>query len=103
MTGCLCHSSKLTILLNSGIRRKLWNKVLSACTLTLNQVPTHLSKKSPYELFKNQVIPLEFFLPISNPVVVLAPSNKKKLKKSKLDPKGETGRLIGFNPKLKSY
>jgi hypothetical protein len=87
-----------TILLDSGIQRNLWNEVLSACTLTLNQVPTHRSNKSPYELFKNRAIPLNFFRPIGNPVVVLALH-----KKSKLDPRGETGQLIGFNPELKSY
>jgi hypothetical protein len=92
-----------TILLDSGIRRNLWNEVLSACTLTLNQVPTHRSNKSPYGLFKNQAIPLNFFCPIGNPVVVLALHNNRRHKKSKLDPRGETGQLIGFNPELKSY
>jgi hypothetical protein len=53
----------------------------------------------PYELFKQQSIPLNFFHPIGNPVVVLS-SQKKK---SKLDPRGELRILVGFNPELKSY
>jgi hypothetical protein len=65
----------------------------------MNQIPTHKSKKSPYELFKQQVIPLKYFHPIGNLVVVLS-QNKKK---SKLDPRGELGKLIGFNAELKSY
>jgi hypothetical protein len=91
-----------TIILDSGLRKNLWNEILSACTLTLNQVPTHKSKKSPYELFKNRSIPLAFFRPIGNPVAVLS-SYKKNKKQSKLEPRGELGTLIGFNPEIKSY
>jgi hypothetical protein len=66
--------------------------------LTLNQIPAHCSRKSPHKIFKNKKIPLSYFLPVGNPVVVL--SNEKK---SKLDPRGKFGKLIGFNLKLKSY
>jgi transposase InsO family protein len=88
-----------TIILDSGIRQNLWNKILSACTLTLNQIPTHRSNKSPYKLFKNTSIPLNFFHPIRNPVAVLSLHKKK----AKLEPQGELGKLIGFNPEMKSY
>jgi hypothetical protein len=88
-----------TIILDSGLRQNLWNEILSAAILTLNQVPTHRSKKSPYELFKGQNIPLGFFKPIGNPVAVLSAHKKK----AKLEPRGELGRLIGFNPEIKSY
>jgi hypothetical protein len=88
-----------TILLDSGLRKNLWCEILSASTLTLNQVPTHRSKKSPYELFKGVPIPIDYFYPIGNPVAVLS-SHKKK---PKLEPRGELGRLIGFNPEIKSY
>jgi transposase InsO family protein len=47
-----------TIILDAGLRQNLWNKVLSASTLTLNQIPSHKSKKSPYEVFQQQTIPL---------------------------------------------
>ncbi|KNZ55536.1 hypothetical protein VP01_2654g1 [Puccinia sorghi] len=91
--------SVLTLLLDTEAkRRNLWNEVLSACMLTLNQIPTHKSNKSPYELFKNQVISLEFFRPIGNPVVAYSHH-----KKTKLDPKGSLGRLLGFEAELKSY
>jgi transposase InsO family protein len=30
-----------TIIIDSGLRQNLWNEILSACTLTLNQIPTH--------------------------------------------------------------
>jgi transposase InsO family protein len=88
-----------TIILDSGLRQNLWNEILSASILTLNQIPAHKSKKSPHELFKLDSIPLDFFRPIGNPVAVLS-SNKKR---SKLDPRGELGKLIGFNTELKSY
>jgi hypothetical protein len=87
-----------TVLLDSGLKATLWNEILSACTLTLNQIPTHRSKKSPYELFKKSVIPLQFFKPIGNPLVVLSNNSK-----SKLEPRGDLGRLLGFNIDLKSY
>lgn len=41
------------ILKDSGLNKRLWNEVVKASTLTLNQIPAHKSKKSPFELFKN--------------------------------------------------
>jgi transposase InsO family protein len=70
-----------TLLMDSGFSFSLWNKILSTCTLTMNQIPAHRSKKSPYKLFKMKTIPLNLFKPIGNPLIVL--SNKKK---SKLEP-----------------
>ncbi|KNZ54901.1 hypothetical protein VP01_281g3 [Puccinia sorghi] len=87
-----------TVLLDSGLRPTLWNEILSSCTLLLNQIPSHRSKNSPYELFKNTSILLSFFKPIGNPVAVL--SNQRK---SKLEPRGYLGKLIGLNAELKSY
>ncbi|KNZ52931.1 hypothetical protein VP01_3399g1 [Puccinia sorghi] len=69
-----------------------------SCVLCLNQIPTDRSKKSPYELFKGVSIPLTFFKPMGNPVAVL--SNTKN---SKLEPRGDFGKLIGLNAELKSY
>jgi transposase InsO family protein len=87
-----------TIILDSGLSPKLWNEILSTSTLTLNQIPTHRSKKSPYKLFKMKSIPIDFFKPLGNPLVVV--SNKVK---SKLEPRGDFGKLLGFNVDLKSY
>ncbi|KNZ56885.1 hypothetical protein VP01_2294g2 [Puccinia sorghi] len=87
-----------TILLDSGFSHHLWNEVLAASILTLNQIPVHRSRKSPYEMFKGQSIPLEFFHPIGNPVVFHSDARKLKL-----DPRGEIGKLIGFDVELKSY
>ncbi|KNZ53201.1 hypothetical protein VP01_3309g2 [Puccinia sorghi] len=87
-----------TVMLDSGLRPNLWNEVLSACVLSLNQIPAHKSKKSPYELFKGSSIPLNFFKPNGNPVAVLL-----KKKNSKLEPRGDFGKLIGLNAELKSY
>ncbi|KNZ55494.1 hypothetical protein VP01_2661g2 [Puccinia sorghi] len=87
-----------TVMLDSGLRPNLWNEVLGSCTLALNQIPTHRSKQSPYELLKKKSIPIDFFKPIGNPVAVL--SNQKK---SKLEPRGDFGRLVGLNAELKSY
>ncbi|KNZ45177.1 hypothetical protein VP01_8410g1, partial [Puccinia sorghi] len=63
-------------------------------TLNLNQIPSHKSNKSPYELFKGKSLPLDFFHPIGNPVSFL---NEPKNPGSKLYPKGSKGRLIGYN------
>ncbi|KAA1082882.1 hypothetical protein PGT21_018694 [Puccinia graminis f. sp. tritici] len=43
-------------------------------------------------------IPLNFFKPLGNPLVVVSQD-----KKSKLEPRGDFGKLIGFNVDLKSY
>ncbi|KNZ51390.1 hypothetical protein VP01_3973g4 [Puccinia sorghi] len=85
-------------MLDLGLKPNLWNEVLSSCILALNQIPSHQSKKCPYELFKNSTIPLDFFKPMGNPVAVL--SNQRKYK---LEPRGNFGRLIGLNAELKSY
>jgi len=87
-----------TILLDSGFSRHLWNEVLNASTLTLNQIPAHRRKKSPYELFKGRSIPIEYFYPIGNPVAFYSDSSKQKL-----EPRGEMGKLIGYDVELKSY
>lgn len=89
-----------TILLDSGLNRNLWSEVISASTFTLNQIPNHKSKKSPYELFKNHSVPLSYLRPIGNPVTFLLPEIKIT---SKLSPKGEIGSLIGYQPELLSY
>lgn len=86
------------MILDSGRQPSLWNEILSACVLFLNQIPSHRSKKSPYEFFKGASIPLNLFKPMGNPVSVL--SNTKK---SKLEPRGYFCKLIGLNAELKSY
>ncbi|KNZ49894.1 hypothetical protein VP01_4712g2, partial [Puccinia sorghi] len=88
----------MTILYDSGFRLNLWNEVIGACILTLNQIPAHRSNKSPFELCKGQAIPLEFFRPIGNPTVFHSHS-----KKDKLEPRGDLGKLICFDIELKSY
>lgn len=51
-------------------------------------------------MFKGRSIPLSFFHPIGNPVAFLG---QPKLTNSKLDPPGEKGRLLGYNPELLSF
>jgi len=87
-----------TVLLDSKFPKHLWSEVLGACVLTINQVPSHRSNKSPYKLFKQVSLPISFFRPIGNPVVVY--SHKAK---GKLEPRGQPGKLIGFDAELKSY
>lgn len=68
-----------TILVDSGFRLNLWNEVIGACLLTLNQIPSHRSKPSPFELFKGYSVALDFFHPIGNPTVVYSDQKKDKL------------------------
>ncbi|KNZ48836.1 hypothetical protein VP01_5384g2 [Puccinia sorghi] len=72
-------------------------RTMISCVLCINQIPTHKSKKSPYKLFKGATIPLNFFKTMGNLATVL--SNTKK---SKLEPRGYFGKLIGLNAELKS-
>lgn len=74
--------------------------MLKTSTLTLNQIPSHQSKKSPYKLFKGRKLPLDFFKPIGNRVSYLI---QPELQHAKLEAKGLLGTLIGFNDELRSY
>ncbi|KNZ55081.1 hypothetical protein VP01_276g1 [Puccinia sorghi] len=89
-----------TILTDSKINRQYWSNIVKFSMLTLNQIPSHRSNKSLYELFKGKTLPLEFSHPISNPVSFL---NEPKTHGWKLYPKGSKGRLIGYNEELQSY
>ncbi|KAI7952861.1 hypothetical protein MJO29_008492 [Puccinia striiformis f. sp. tritici] len=85
---------------DSGLRKDLWNEVVKSCALSLNQIPMHRSKKSPFELFKNRSLPLKYFKPIGIHVSYLI---LPEVTGSKLSPKGELGRLVGYNDELRSY
>ncbi|KNZ52391.1 hypothetical protein VP01_3598g1 [Puccinia sorghi] len=74
-----------TILTDSKLSRRHWSDVFKVSTLTLNQIPSHRSSKSPYKRFRGRTIPLDFFHPIGNPVSFL---NEPKKSGSKLYPKG---------------
>ncbi|KNZ55648.1 hypothetical protein VP01_2623g5 [Puccinia sorghi] len=89
-----------TILEDSGINKTHWDKIASVSALTLNQIPAHRTKKSPFELFKNHTLPLSYFHPIGNRVSILIIPEKTW---SKLETKGELGVLIGYNEELQSY
>ncbi|KNZ49275.1 hypothetical protein VP01_510g12 [Puccinia sorghi] len=74
--------------------------IIKASTLTLNQIPAHKSKKSPFELFKNCSLPLNYFKPIGLKVSYLyLPDNFN----SKLAQIGGLGTLVGYNEELRSY
>jgi transposase InsO family protein len=91
--------SMRTILEDSGVNKRYWNEIAKVSSLTLNQIPAHRSKKSPFELFKDCTLPLKYFYPIGNHVSYLLPSKPF----SKLKPKGELGVLIGYTDELRSY
>lgn len=81
-----------SILEESGVDKRLWNEIAKASSLTLNQILAYRSKKSPFELFKGRVLPINYFHPIGNRVsVIILPEQSF----SKLQPEGEMGILIG--------
>ncbi|KNZ59142.1 hypothetical protein VP01_1796g8 [Puccinia sorghi] len=69
-------------------------------SLSLNELLAHKSKISPFELFKNQTLPLNYFHPIGNKVSHLILPEKAF---SNIKPKGSLGNLIGYNDKLCYY
>ncbi|KNZ59555.1 hypothetical protein VP01_1703g1 [Puccinia sorghi] len=89
-----------SIIHDSGMNNRLWNELARVSSLNLNQVPAHKSKKSPFELFKNRSLPLNYCHPIGNKVSYLILPEQSF---SKIKPKGSLGRLIGYNDELKSY
>ncbi|KNZ53303.1 hypothetical protein VP01_3285g1 [Puccinia sorghi] len=95
---CACQSDAYTPQQNGLAERFNWQTLNN--TLTLNQIPSHQSKKSPYKLFKGRKLPLDFFKPIGNRVSYLI---QPELQHAKLEAKGLLGTLIGFNDELRSY
>ncbi|PLW25210.1 hypothetical protein PCASD_24627 [Puccinia coronata f. sp. avenae] len=76
--------SMRTILEDSEVNKQFWNKIAKVSSLTLNQIPAHGSKKSPFELFKGRTLPLDYFRPTGNKVsYVILPERSF----SKLQPK----------------
>ncbi|KNZ50473.1 hypothetical protein VP01_4403g1 [Puccinia sorghi] len=88
------------ILQDTGLNKRLWNEIIKTSALTLNQIPAHKSKSSPYELFKGRKLPLEFFKPVGNRVSYLILPEQQH---AKLESKGLLGTLIGYNDELRSY
>lgn len=89
-----------SILHNSGMNNRSWNEIACVSSLTLNQISPHKSKKSPFELFDNHTLPLNYFHPIGNKVSYLILPKKSF---SKIKPKGLLGRVIGYNDELRSF
>ncbi|KNZ51138.1 hypothetical protein VP01_4075g2 [Puccinia sorghi] len=88
-----------SILHDSGMNSRLWNELARVSSLTINQIPSHKSKKSPFEVFKNQILPLSYFHPIGNRVsYLILPEHPH----SKIKPKGSLGHLIGYKDELQS-
>ncbi|KNZ62363.1 hypothetical protein VP01_127g1 [Puccinia sorghi] len=92
--------SARAILKDSNLSLHYWNEIIKASALTLNQIPSHRSKKSPFELFKNRTLPLNYFKPIGIRVSYLyLPDNSN----SKLAQIGGLGHVVGYNEELRSY
>jgi hypothetical protein len=89
-----------SILEDSGIDRKWWHKVVKSSTLALNQIPSHQLSKSPFELFKNRSLSLDYFYPIGNKVLYVIQPDQKL---SKLAPQGKISLLIGYNDEISSW
>jgi transposase InsO family protein len=92
--------SMRSVFSDSGIPKNMWHEIVKSCTLTLNQIPTHKSKKSPFELFKNRNLPLSYFKPIGIRMSYLIQPEQPGMK---LFEKGELGKLVGYNDELQSY
>ncbi|KNZ53633.1 hypothetical protein VP01_3180g4 [Puccinia sorghi] len=92
--------STRAILKDSNLSLNYLNEVIKASILTLNQIPAHKSKKSPFELFKNRSLPLNYFKPIGHKVSYLyLPENYN----SKLAQIRGLGTIVGYNEELRSY
>ncbi|KNZ61400.1 hypothetical protein VP01_1405g4 [Puccinia sorghi] len=88
------------ILKYSGLPLNFWNEIIKTSTLTLNQIPGHKSKRSPFELFKNRSLPLDYFKPIG---LCVAFRDLPEGTNSKLAQVGQLGRILGYNDELRSY
>ncbi|KNZ62411.1 hypothetical protein VP01_12736g1, partial [Puccinia sorghi] len=88
------------ILKDSGLPLNFWNEIIKTSTLTLNQIPGHKIKRSPFELFKNRSLPLDYFKPIG---LRVAFRDLPEGTNSKLAQVGQLGRILGYNDELRSY
>ncbi|KNZ62726.1 hypothetical protein VP01_1229g1 [Puccinia sorghi] len=84
----------------SGIQKQFWHKILKSCCLALNQIPQKDEHSLPSEILHGKQFPPDLLKPIGTPVVTL---DLNQVKGRNLDPKGEEGKLIGFNVVLRSY
>ncbi|KNZ59602.1 hypothetical protein VP01_1696g1 [Puccinia sorghi] len=100
MDFCNKNLIQAPILQDTDLNKRLWNEIIKTSALTLNQIPAHKSKSSPYELFKGRKLPLEFFKPVGNRVSYLILPEQQH---AKLESKGLLGTLIGYNDELRSY
>ena len=89
-----------TILEDSDIDKRFWNKIGKVSSLTINQIPAQQTKKSLFKLFKMCSLPLSYFHPIGNRVSYIVLPEKSFFK---IQTKGELGALIGYRYKLQSY
>lgn len=82
---------------SSGIHKQSWQEILKACCLGLNQIPRKGQSTSPWEIMHGKPFPINILKAIGTTAVVL---NMMRVKGCKFDPKGEEGKLIGFNVSL---
>ncbi|KNZ49644.1 hypothetical protein VP01_4883g1 [Puccinia sorghi] len=82
---------------SSGIHKQSWQEILKACCLGLNQIPQKGQSTSPWEIMHGKPFPIDILKAIGTTAVVL---NMMRVKGCKFDPKGEEGKLIGFNVSL---
>ncbi|KNZ57546.1 polyprotein [Puccinia sorghi] len=85
---------------SSGVHKRFWHEILKSCCLALNQIPKKGQSTSPWEIMHGRPFPIDILKAIGTPAVVL---NMMRVKGCKFDPKGEEGKLIGFNVPFRSF
>lgn len=85
---------------DSGLPKSCWHKVTKGCCLMLNQIPKQKGEDSPWMKMHKKELPKDYIKPIGSSLTYKL--NQTNIR-SKLDEKGASGILIGFNPQLLSY
>ncbi|KNZ49293.1 hypothetical protein VP01_5102g1, partial [Puccinia sorghi] len=84
----------------SKIPKRFWHKILKSCCLSLNQIQKRGQLSTPWEVIHGKSFPKNLLRPIGTPAIIF---NLTRSKGRKFNPKGEEGRLIGFNVSLQSF
>ena len=88
------------LLLQSNLPGSFWAEAVNTANYILNRCPTRkLDGRTPYEVWYGEPPDVSYFQRFGSQVYVL----DKKLGKSKLDPRSETGLFLGYSSESKAY
>lgn len=89
-----------TMLHNSTMHKRFWAEAINTAAFVLNRTAkSSIKDETPYKLWNNKDFDINRFKSFGIKVSVHIPKDKRR----KLDPKSETGILVGYSEEVKGY